>query len=302
MKNKVPFIYYLIAIIPPLTGAGNFLVAKATAGDIGPMALLYWRWAVAWLVLFPFVIKDCIHNKELLKKHANIIVITALPGIVLFNAFMYTAVQHTTSINASIIANTFPIFIVILSYFILREPISPLKSFGIVLALVGTMFIMTNGEFAKLNGLFDNGGDLIALGGAFLFGCYAVALRYRPKEIKVATFTFATITVGCILIAPLYIWEIVYVKPLVLSLPVVGAILFVAIPVSIIGVISWNISITHLGATTAGLIFYLAPVFNVILAQLFLDEKFTMSHLAGLCLILLGINLPLLGGLRREKR
>lgn len=290
MKTKIPFIYYLIAIIPPLTGAGNFIVAKATTGDIGPMALLFWRWAVACLVLLPFVVKDCIKNASLLKKHIKIIILTSIPGIVLFNAFMYTAVQYTTSINSSIIANTFPIFIVILSYFVSKERIDILKSFGIILALIGTVFIMTNGEFSKLNGLFDNAGDLIALGGAFIFGCYAIALRYRPKELKVATFTFATIAFGCLMILPLYLYES---APLILTPSVIGAVLFVAIPVSIIGVISWNISITHLGATTAGLIFYLAPVFNVIFAQILLDEQFTLPHFIGLCLILLGINLPL---------
>ncbi len=301
MKNKIPFIYYLIAIIPPLTGAGNFLVAKATSADIGPMSLLYWRWAVAWLVMFPFVIKDFRKDWSKIKQNYKVIIACTLPGIVLFNAFMYTALQHTTSINCAIIANTFPIFIVIFSYFILKEPISPTKTLGIVLALIGTVFIMTNGDVYRLKGLFDNTGDLIALGGAMIFASYSIALRFRPDDIKVSTFTFATISLGCLLIWPLYVWEVTHIKPLVVNAEVIGAILFVAVPVSIFGVITWNISITRLGATTAALIFYLAPVFNVILAQLFLDEQFTMAHFAGLCLILLGINLPLLGGLRKNK-
>lgn len=295
MKTHIPFIYYLIAILPPLTGAGNFIVAKATAAEIGPISLLFWRWTVAFLVLLPFIIKDLIKNFSLIKKHRKIIILCSIPGIILFNAFMYTAVQYTTAINSSIIANTFPVFILLLSYFIAKERIDFLKFSGIALALLGTTFIMTNGDFSKLSGLFDNVGDLIALGGAFIFGCYAVALRYRPKEIKVATFTFATIAFGCIVILPFYLYEITYIKPFVATPSVIGAILFVAIPVSIIGVITWNISITHLGATTAGLIFYLAPVFNVILAQIFLGEQFTLSHFIGLCLILTGINLPLLG-------
>lgn len=291
MKTKIPYIYYLIAIIPPLTGAGNFIVAKASAGEIAPMALLFWRWAIACIVLFPFVIKDCIKNASLLKKHARIILLTSIPGVVLFNAFMYTAVQYTTSINASIIANTFPIFIVILCYLISKEKIDLLKFIGIISALIGTAFIMTNGELIKLKGLFDNVGDIIALGGALIFACYAIALRYRPKEINVTTFTFANIVCGCFMILPLYIYES---APLVWTPSVIGTVLFVAIPVSIIGVIAWNISISHLGATTAGLIFYLAPIFNAIFAQIFLGEQFTIYHFIGLCLILLGINLPLL--------
>lgn len=300
MKSKIPFVFYLIALIPPLTGAGNFIVAKATTTDIGPMSLLYWRWAVAWLVLFPFVIKDFKKDWGKIKRSYKVVVACTLPGIVLFNAFMYTALQHTTSINASIIANTFPVFIVILSYFILKERINTLKSLGILLALVGTSFITTNGQFHKLNNLFGNIGDVLALGGAFIFAGYSVALRFRPSDIKVSTFTFATISLGCLLIWPLYVWESIYIKPMVLNIDVIGTILFVAIPVSILGVISFNIAITKLGATTTGLIFYLAPVFNIILAQLFLGEQFTVAHFAGLCLILLGINLPLLGLIRKR--
>ncbi len=300
MKAKIPLLYYLIALIPPLVGAGNFIVAKATTSDIGPMSLLYWRWAVAWLVLFPFVIKDFRKDWGKIKKHYKVITACALPGIVLFNAFMYTGLKYTTSINASIIANTFPVFIVILSYIILKERINPLKSLGILFALIGTLLITTNGQLYKLNNIFGNSGDIMALCGALIFAGYSIALRFRPSEIKVSTFTFATISLGCLLIWPLYVWEVLYIKPMVLNPDVIGTILFVAIPVSILGVISFNISITKLGATTTGLIFYLAPVFNIIFAQLFLDEKFTFAHFAGLCLILLGINLPLLSMIRKK--
>ncbi len=300
MKHKIPFLYFLIAIIPPLTGAGNFLVAKATNGDIGPMALLFWRWAVAWLFLFPFVIKDAVKEWKKIQGHYKIVLLTALPGVVLFNAVMYTALNYTTSINASIIANTFPIFIVILSYFILKESINFIKLLAIILAFAGTIFIMTNGNLHQLRGLFDNRGDLMALFGALMFAGYAISLRFRPKDLKVATFTFATFTVGCLLIFPMYLWEVLYVKQPIYSNQVIGAILFVAIPVSVFGVICWNFTITHLGATTAGLIFYLAPVFNIVLSKYFLDEPFTLSHFAGLCLILLGVNLPLIASFSKK--
>ena len=43
-----------LLVLPPLFWAGNAVVGRALVGHFPPLALSFWRWALAFLVLLPF--------------------------------------------------------------------------------------------------------------------------------------------------------------------------------------------------------------------------------------------------------
>jgi drug/metabolite transporter (DMT)-like permease len=55
--------------------------------------------------------------------------------------------------------------------------------------------------------------------------------------------------------------------------------------------IFWNQGVEAVGANVAGLFVHLMPVFGVVLAWVFLDERLALYHLAGIGLILAGITI-----------
>ena len=63
----------------------------------------------------------------------------------------------------------------------------------------------------------------------------------------------------------------------------------VALFSSVLAYIFWNRGVELVGANVAGLFVHLMPVFGVVLAWLFLDERLAPFHLAGIALILAGI-------------
>ena len=70
-----------------------------------------------------------------------------------------------------------------------------------------------------------------------------------------------------------------------------AALLSVALFSSVLAYIFWNRGVEAVGAQVAGLFIHLMPVFGVILAWLFLDERLHSYHVAGIALILTGIGL-----------
>ena len=65
--------------------------------------------------------------------------------------------------------------------------------------------------------------------------------------------------------------------------------LCVALFSSVLAYIFWNRGVEQVGANVAGLFVHLMPVFGVVLAWFFLDERLAPFHVAGIALILCGI-------------
>jgi drug/metabolite transporter (DMT)-like permease len=67
--------------------------------------------------------------------------------------------------------------------------------------------------------------------------------------------------------------------------------LYVAVFPSLLAYLFWNHAVVELGPNKAGLFIHLMPVFGTILSIVFLGESLQLFHLAGICLISLGIYL-----------
>ena len=67
------------------------------------------------------------------------------------------------------------------------------------------------------------------------------------------------------------------------------ALVSVALFSSVLAYLMWNRGVELVGANVAGLFVHLMPVFGIVLAWLFLDERLAGFHIAGIALILTGI-------------
>jgi drug/metabolite transporter (DMT)-like permease len=45
-----------LLVLPPLFWAGNAVVGRALVGHFPPLALSFWRWALAFAILAPFAV------------------------------------------------------------------------------------------------------------------------------------------------------------------------------------------------------------------------------------------------------
>ena len=68
-----------------------------------------------------------------------------------------------------------------------------------------------------------------------------------------------------------------------------AAFVSIALFSSVLAYIFWNRGVEQVGASVAGLFVHLMPLFGVLLAWLFLDERLGPYHIVGIGLILSGI-------------
>ncbi|MBN1956807.1 MAG: EamA family transporter [Desulfuromonadales bacterium] len=294
MKKNSPWVYLLL-ILPPLFWAGNSVLARGVAELIPPVAMSFWRWLIALVILLPFTARQTLKDWPQIRAGWKNILLLGFFGIASFNTLLYTAAHSTTAINIALTQSVMPAIIVLISYLMFHDRISRRQIFAILLCVIGAGYIIIHGDIHRLLSLKFVIGDLLMLLAVCLYALYSVLLRNRPA-IHPLSFLTTTFAVGVVLLLPLYLWEQGKVPALTLSQPVILSLLYVALCPSILAYLCWNRGIHEIGANRAGLYINLIPLFAALLAVIFLGERFSAYHLVGIFLIFFGLllfNLPL---------
>ena len=269
--------------------SGNFIIARDLSSSIPPVNIAFWRWTVALIAIMPFALKSLVKDFKLLKKQLPYLLITSILGITVFNTLIYIAGHSTTAFNLSLIAITFPIFILILSRILYKEHITFRKVIGILLVCFGVILIITKGSLSLLLELSFSIGDFWMLGASLIFAIYSLLLKRKPKEISIWAFQSSTFMIGLIFLFPLYLWETSATPNITFDLDAIISILYVGIFASLSAFVLWNKAILNIGPTKAGMIYYTLPLFSGFLSHFILKEDIGMVHLFSAILIISGI-------------
>ena len=94
---------YLLLTLAVLFWAGNFVLGRAFHNEIPPVALAFWRWVgAAMLVTWP-ALPHLRKDHRALRKAWPAVLILAILGIAAFNTLAYSGLQYTYAINAFLI-------------------------------------------------------------------------------------------------------------------------------------------------------------------------------------------------------
>jgi len=280
---------YLLLVLTTLFWSGNFVLARLVRLDVPPIGLSFWRWALAGLLLLPFVWREMRLAWPLVRRHLGLVLLLSLLGVTNFNTFVYLGLQTTTASNAVLLQSVIPLIIILLSWLVLGVPITTRQVLGIFASLLGVLIIITRGDLPALLRLEVTRGDLWILAAMSSWGFYSVLLRKLPQGLGGLTFLGYTIALGVLGITPLYIWEMYNGEFISLSRVTLGSVLYVSIFPSLLAYLFWNRAVNQVGPNRAGLFIYLIPVFGSLLSVLLLGESLYSFHLAGILFVALGI-------------
>jgi drug/metabolite transporter (DMT)-like permease len=280
---------YLFALGATVIWSGNFILARGLSDHIPPVSLAFFRWMTASLVFAPFAIKGVIREWPIIRQHMLYLSITSFIGITCFNTFIYVAGHTTTAMNLSLIAITFPIFILLFSRIWFKELLSIKKGMGVFLVLTGVVFLITKGALSTLVNISFTIGDLWMLAASVFFAVYSLLVKRKPEGISVYTLQFTSFIVGLLFLLPFFVWELTQVQENFLNQTTIPAILYVGIFASLCAFVLWNQAIVTLGPSKAGMVYYTLPLFSGVLGYLFLDETIGMIHLFSMVLVFSGI-------------
>ena len=142
----------LLWVVPALWST-NYLIARASEDVIAPHALAFGRWGLAALLLLPFTARGLLRQREALRQEWKHLVVLGILGMWICGAWMYHGGQRTSATNMALIYAVTPIAIAIVGARLLHERMLPRQWFGAVLALLGLLIVIGQGDIQRLRHL-----------------------------------------------------------------------------------------------------------------------------------------------------
>ena len=281
---------YLLLSLTALFWAGNFVLGRGVHEHVPPIALAWTRWCLATLIILPFAIPHLKRDWPVIRASMPLLLFFGIVGVGAFNTLSYTGLNYTTALNGLVLQSSGPILIILASFFIFGDRISPRQAIGITLSLTGVLVMVARGNPDVLAGFELNRGDLLLIAALLLWGLYTAYLRKRPA-IHWLSFTATTFFIGAIVNTPFFVWEHLSVRQLQLDTQTIAAIAYVSIFPSVLAYICFNRGVELIGANRAGVCLHLVPLFGAVLAITLLGEAPRIYHFLGIALILAGVSL-----------
>lgn len=284
MKNKV----YLQLLGFALFTGGTFNVSKYAVQYFSAVHIAAWRFGIAAFVMLCILIVRKNFERGIWKQNIGYYVLLGLVGVFGFNFFFFLGMKHTEAINGSLIMATNPLVTTILASVILRERIVKRQAIGMLFALLGVIFVITQGAFSALQNLAFSKGDFYILLGNICWGLYGVLGRKFIKNGNPLQTTTYTMTVGAIAFI-----MVSFMQNSVVPIPEVPlfawlSILFMAIGMSVLGYLWWNKGIAQIGAAKTSLFFNLVPVVTMLIS--FVEGvNITTAQCLGMILVITGV-------------
>lgn len=195
--------------------------------------------------------------------------------------------QATTT--AWIVATT-PIFMALLGWLVLKERLGGWRVFGIGLAAVGVLLVVTRGDLSALAaGSIGTPGDLLILLSAPNWAVFSVLSRRGLQSHPAARMMLYVMGIGWLFVSILFL-----AGP---GLADVGrltrdgwlGVAFLGVACSGLAYIFWYDALQAVPASQVGVFLYLEPLVAVIVASAVLGESFGPVAMLGGAVILLGV-------------
>jgi drug/metabolite transporter (DMT)-like permease len=289
--RRSPYFPYLLLAVAVLFWAGNWVFARALRNDVPPVALAFWRWSVALVILTPFAYAHVRRQWRVIAGSWRILALLALLATVFQHIPVYIGLRETTATNGALLNSVTPVLILLLSRLLFKEQLSLRQALGVSISLLGVAVILTAGDFATLALLQLNRGDLWVLLATLAWAIYTVCLRWRPVELNLLAMLWMISAIGVVAMAPFFAWEISAGRTLNPTPEVLGALLYIGALSTVVSYVFWNRAVQEVGANRAGPFMYLMLVYTPLLAIVFIGERLHLYHLVGCVLILGGIYL-----------
>ena len=286
---------HFIALFVVLIWGTTFVSSKVLLNSgLLPADIFFVRFLIAYSCML------CLSHKRLFAN--SIADELTLAGLGIMGGSLYfltenMALLHSTSSNVSILVSTTPLVTaMLLAFFYKSERLSSRQIFGSVLAFIGVVLVVLNGQLVlHLNPL----GDALALGASFTWGFYSLFMRRIMGRYSADFITRKVFFYGLVTIMPYF----AFVHPLDIdlltsgSMTVWGNLLFLGFVASTGGYLLWNWVMRKLGAVKSTNFIYLQSLVSMVAGHFILGERITIMAIAGAVILIIGMILAV-----RKKR
>lgn len=269
-----------------LVWGGSYLVADIGLQHMSPGALSAWRFLITTVLMFALLL---MRGTNLRIARRDIPPIALIGCIAVAGTYLltYHGIQMDSSTDRAVVSPLEPVALAILGAIFLRERLRGRQWAGIGLACLGAYLLVVRSTLGGFHARQVIGQGLMLLS-FFTEGAYSILgkpllARYRPL----------TLTVWCMFFATVFLFAASGLEGRLPPPPdcaaAWGAVLFLAIPCSLIGYTLWYLVLEHRPAGEVGVYIFLQPVVGIVLGVVFRGERLSTFLVLGALLVVLGV-------------
>ncbi|TLM75808.1 DMT family transporter [Pseudarthrobacter sp. NamB4] len=276
-------------ILANLFWAGNFVVGQAAMKTMEPLQLTFWRWALAAVPLL--VLAGAVEKPDwrAVLGRWPVLLLLSLLGMSGYTLLLYSALQHTSALNASLVTAANPALIMVLAVVLLRDRPRPVSWAGVGLGLAGVLLVLTGGDLQRLLTFSIDSGELLILGAITVWGLYTIIAR--RLSVPAITSTAVQVAMAAVVLAPIAAATGAGLP----STPAEGwSLAFIALFPSLGSYLLWNLALKRTSAANAGNYLNLIAVFTAIITVL-MGQPITLAQVLGGALVISGVLLTSAG-------
>jgi drug/metabolite transporter (DMT)-like permease len=270
--------------------ATSYVVTRLTLDHVPPATLALVRCVLAALILWPLLRRQGLG--ALPRGDRGRIAAMGIVGFGAAFALANAGLARSTAANAALLIIVEPITIILLSSLMLGETLQRRERVGAVLALAGTVLVVTNGIPGVSATLAPSWrGDLLLVASGVGYAAYSLVGRDVLRRHPPLPVTALSIFWGTVALLPVAALEwLGGARPVWTAGAAVGT-LYLGVVITAIGYLVWNWALERVPAPRAAVFLNVQPIAGALLGVLVLGDAMTAFTLTGGALIVAGLSL-----------
>ena len=288
MKNRT-LALLAIFVVQILYGL-NYTFAKDVmiGGYVKPFGFIVLRVAGATLLFWLFSFwgpKEKIDKRDFIT-----FFIAAFFGVATNMLLFFKGLEFTSPIHASVIVTITPILVLILSAIFLKEKITMLKVFGVILGFIGAIVLTVYGKSAREA---DNIplGNILVLMNSISYGIYIIIIKKLTDKYHPFTFIKWLFLFGLILVVPFGYHDLTVMDVGSFTPYITFSIFYVVVGATFGTYLLNPLGLRYLKASTVTIFIYMQPVIAGIFAIIMGSDAISSVKVIASALIFLGVYL-----------
>lgn len=283
MKN------YILMIFACVFWAGAFIAGKSSVASFGPWSLTFYRFAVAALIMAPFLLATQRKYMSLSFKQVRQVVILGLVGMVGYHVLFFEALKFTEASTASMIAATNPVVTAFILALTGVEKLSIKKVMYLLLALFGVLLTISNWQLSVLLNLKGQKGELLMVLAVSCWAVYSVLVKKYIAGFKPVIMSFYAFFCCALISLPFALHEGLVKSSIVAPKGAWFSILYMSLFASVLGYWIQQSSIQKIGPAKTNIFINIVPVFSMTMAWLLLGESIGIYKVVSACIIIFAV-------------
>mgnify|MGYP003799052727 FL=1 len=245
---------------------------------VGGSMLLFW-------LITPFFSTEKIEKQDFPR-----IIAAAFFGVALNMLTFFKGLSYTSPIMGAVLMVTTPMIVLVLSAILMKERMQNRKIYGLILGLIGTIFLIIYGK-SVINASNATLGNILVFINAVSYGFYLIIVKKLMDKYNAFAFVKWIYTFGFLMVLPFGWSEFQAVDFTNVPMDIFWKIGFVIVFSTFLTYLLNLVSMRELKPTTVAVFIYLQPLFATIFAVSLGKDDVTWVKIISAVLIFTGVYL-----------